>query len=145
MTEEELKEKGFASVLYKPYSIDELFTVTESCANQKQTNRIDLSPLLAFGEKQHTLEKLAATTQTDMAGVRQAAETQNMEALDIWIHHLRSSWMLIKAEQPLVSLYNIIHKESISDEELSIAVDRVLAQGYLIIDLARKEVKRWVE
>lgn len=145
VTEEELKEKGFASVLYKPYSIDELFTVTESCANQKQTNRIDLSPLLAFGEKQHTLEKLAATTQTDMAGVRQAAETQNMEALDIWIHHLRSSWMLIKAEQPLVSLYNIIHKESISDEELSIAVDRVLAQGYLIIDLARKEVKRWVE
>ena len=143
--EEELKGKGFAAVLSKPYSIDELLTVTESCIKWGKTNRIDLSPLLAFGDKRRTLEKLAVTTQSDMEKVRKAAEAKDMEALDSWVHHLRSSWMLIKAEQPLKTLYDAIHKESISDEELSEAVGAVLAQGKLIVDLARKEAERWAE
>lgn len=51
--------------------------------------------------------------------------------------------MLIKAEQPLKVLYDAIHKESVSDEELNAAVGAVLAQGKLIVDLARKEAERW--
>ena len=143
--EEELKRKGFAAVLYKPYSIDELLAVTENCIKRNNTSRIDLSPLLAFGDKRSILEKLAATTQSDMDEVRKAAEAKDMEALDNWVHHLRSSWMLIKAEQPLIVLYNAIHKKSISDEELSTTVGAVLAQGKLIIGLARKEAERWAE
>ena len=123
--EEELKRKGFAAVLYKPYSIDELLTVTENSIKRNKTSRIDLSPLLAFGDKRRTLEKLAVTTQSDMEEVRKAAEAKDMKALDNWVHHLRSSW--------------------ISDEELSAAVGVVLAQGKLIVDLARKEAERWAE
>lgn len=145
VSEEELKEKGFAAMLSKPYSIDELLTVTESCVKRNNINRIDLSPLLAFGDKRRTLAKLADTTQSDMEEVRKAAETKNMEALDKWVHHLRSSWMLIKAERPLVLLYDAIHKENISDEDIQSAVNEVLAQGKLIIDLARKEAERWAE
>ena len=140
---EELKAKGFAAMLSKPYSIDELLAVTERCVKRNETSRIDLSPLLAFGDKRSILEKLATTTQSDMEEVRKAAEAKDMKALDNWVHHLRSSWMLIKAEQPLKVLYEAIHKESISDEELSAAVGDVLAQGKLIVDLARKEAERW--
>ena len=143
--EKELTEKGFAAVLYKPYSIDELLAVTERCIKPKGTSNIDLSPLLAFGDKRRTLEKLAATTQSDMDEVRKAAEAGDMEALDSWIHHLRSSWMLIKAEQPLAVLYDTIHKGKISDNEVKAAVDAVLAQSKLIVDLARKEAQRWAE
>lgn len=145
VTEEELKDKGFAAMLSKPYSIDELLAVTESCVKRNNVNRIDLSPLLAFGDKQHTLEKLATTTQSDMEEVRKAAEAKDMKALDNWVHHLRSSWMLIKAEQSLKVLYDAIHEESISDEELSAVIGAVLAQGRLIVDLARKEAERWAE
>lgn len=141
--EEDLKAKGFATVLSKPYSIDELLAVTERCIKRNKTSRIDLSPLLAFGDKRRTLEKLVTTTQSDMEEVRKAAEAKDMKALDNWVHHLRSSWMLIKAEQPLKVLYDTIHTESISDEELSAAVGAVLAQGKLIVDLARKEAERW--
>lgn len=143
MEEKELTEKGFAAVLYKPYSIGELLAVTESCIKRDKTSRIDLSPLLAFGDKRRTLEKLVITTLSDMDEVCKAAEAKDMEALDGWVHHLRSSWMLIKAEQPLVTLYDAIHKKNISDEELSAAVGAVLAQGRLIVDLARKEAERW--
>ena len=109
--EEELTGKGFAAVLHKPYSIDELLAVTESCIKWNKPNCIDLSPLLAFGDKRRTLEKLVATTQSDMDEVRKAAEAKDMEALNNWVHHLRSSWILIKAEQPLVTLYEAIHKD----------------------------------
>ena len=144
VTEEELKAKGFAAMLSKPYSIDELLTVTENCIKRNKTNRIDLSLLLAFGDKRSTLEKLATTTQSDMEKMCKAAEAKDIEALDNWVHHLRSSWMLIKAEQPLKVLYDTIHnKENISEETVQSAVNAVLAQGKLIVDLARKEVERW--
>ena len=143
--EEELKNKGFAVVLSKPYSIDELLAVTERCIQRNKTNRIDLSPLLAFGDKRRTLQKLANTTQSDMEEVRKAAEAKDMEALDNWVHHLKSSWMLIKAEKPLKVLYDAIHKDSVSEGDVQSAVNEVLAQGKLIVDLARKEAERWAE
>lgn len=142
---EELKRKGFAAVLYKPYSIDELLAVTESCIKRNKANSIDLSSLLAFGDKRRTLEKLAATTQSDMEEVSKAAEAGDMEALDNWVHHLRSSWMLIKAEQPLAALYDAIHKEKISEEDIQSAVNGVLEQGVIIVETARKEAERWAE
>ena len=142
---EELTGKGFAAVLYKPYSIDELLAVTESCIKRNKANSIDLSSLLAFGDKRRTLEKLAATTQSDMDEVRKAAEAGDMEALDYWVHHLRSSWMLIKAEQPLAALYDAIHKEKISEEDIQSAVNGVLEQGVIIVETARKEAERWAE
>ena len=142
---EELMGKGFSAVLYKPYSIDELLAVTESCIKRNKANSIDLSSLLAFGDKRRTLEKLAATTQSDMDEVRKAAEAGDMEALDYWVHHLRSSWMLIKAEQPLAALYEAIHKGNVPDEKVQSAVNAVLAQGGLIVDSARKEAERWAE
>lgn len=145
VTEKELKEKGFVALLPKPYSIGELLAVTENCVMQKETNTVNLSPLLAFGDKRHTLERLAATTQADMDGVRTAAESKDMEALDGWVHHLRSSWMLIKAEQPLAVLYEAIHRDEVSEKELSDAIGKVLAQGKAITDLARKEAEQWEE
>ena len=143
--EEELEKKGFAAVLSKPYSIDDLLAVTECCARQKHANHVDLSPLLAFGDKRRTLEMLAATTQSDMEEVRKAAEAKDTEALDNWVHHLRSSWMLIKAEQPLAVLYDAIHKEGITYGEVQSAANAVLAQGNIIMDSARKEAERWAE
>ena len=144
VAEEELKESGFAAMLSKPYSIEELISVTEKCIEPKTNHRhIELSPLLAFGDKRHTLERLATTTQADMDGVRKAAESKDMEALNGWVHHLRSSWMLIKVEQPLVVLYETLHKDEVSEEELSNAIDNVLAQGNAITVLARKEAERW--
>ena len=71
-------------MLYKPYSIGELLAVTENSIKREKTNRIDLSPLLAFGDKRRTLEKLVTTTQSDMEEVRKAAEAKDMKALDNW-------------------------------------------------------------
>lgn len=141
--EKDMVAAGFAALLAKPFSIDELVSVTERCIPKEGTKRISLSPLLAFGDGRRTLERLVDETEKDMREIRRAAEAGDLKALDGWIHHIRSSWMLIKAEQPLAALYDVIHKENPSEEAWKAAVDAVLAQGKLIIDLARKEAERW--
>lgn len=143
ITEEELKLAGFTAMLGKPFSIAELLNVVSQYANKEHRQQPDFSALLAFGDRRHTLERLIMETKKEMDELRKAAETKDMEALDGWIHHLRSSWMLMKAEQPLTVLYKAIHNENISESKVNAAVDAVLAQGKLIVDLARKEMERW--
>ena len=145
ITEDELKSAGFTAMLGKPFSIAELLNVVSQYANKEHRQLPDFSALLAFGDRRHTLERLVAETKKEMDELRTAAETKDMEALDGWIHHLRSSWMLMKAEQPLTILYKAIHNENISESKVNAAVDAVLAQGKLIVDLARKEMERWEE
>ena len=145
ITEEELKSAGFTAMLGKPFSIAELLNVISQYANKEHRQQPDFSALLAFGDRRHTLERLIMETKKEMDELRKAAETKDMEALDGWIHHLRSSWMLMKAEQPLTILYKAIHNENISESKVNAAVDAVLAQGKLIVDLARKEMERWEE
>ena len=143
ITEEGLQSAGFTAMLGKPFSIAELLNVITQYANKEHRQQPDFSALLAFGDRRHTLERLIMETKKEMDELRKAAETKDMEALDGWIHHLRSSWMLMKAEQPLTVLYKAIHNENISESKVNAAVDAVLAQGKLIVDLARKEMERW--
>ena len=145
ITEEELKSAGFTAMLGKPFSIAELLNVVSQYANKEHRQLLDFSALLTFGDRRHTLERLVTETEKEMDEVQNAAKEKNMEALDGWVHHLRSSWMLMKAEQPLQELYAVIHSDSPTDGEITHAVNAVLAQGKMIVDLARKEAKRWEE
>lgn len=145
ITQEELVSQGFTAMLPKPFSIGELLDVIGMYVRKNPRLRPDLSPLLAFGDGKRTLERLASETEKEMDEVLKAAEAKDMEALDGWVHHLRSSWMLMKAEQPLMVLYEAIHKENISESEVNAAVSEVLAQGRLIMELARKEAEQWEE
>ena len=141
ITEEDLKSAGFTAMLAKPFSIEDLLSVTERCAVWVRIKSPDITSLLSFGNKRLTLERLMEETEKDMDGIRSAMAEGNMEALDGWIHHLRSSWMLMKAERPLQELYDLIHEPEHSNEGLTKAADAVLAQGETIIQLAKKEME----
>lgn len=145
ITEEELKSAGFTAMLGKPFSIAELLNVVSQYANKEHRQLLDFSALLTFSDRRHTLGRLVTETEKEMDEVQNAAKEKSMEALDGWVHHLRSSWMLMKAEQPLQELYAVIHSDSPTDGEITHAVNAVLAQGKMIVDLARKEAKRWEE
>ena len=140
--EAELKEAGFAGLLAKPFSMDELMDVTRRCIRRTRNRRPDFSALLAFGDRQRTLEQLISETEKDMEEVRRASERNDMAALDGWVHHLRSSWMVIRAERPLLELQEAIHKEPHSDEEVARAVRTVLEQGRIIMEAAEKEMDK---
>lgn len=141
VTEEELKQAGFSAVLFKPFSIDELLAVAEQCIGENRTRYIDLTPLFAYGNKRHRLECLISETEKELAGIRKAIDNADKDKIDGWIHHIRSSWMLIRAEQPLQELYEAIH-ENRTMEEIQARAGNVLLQGEKIIRLAKKEIEK---
>lgn len=140
ITEEELGQKGFVAALFKPFSIDELLMKAEQSIGKSKTGYIALSPLFAYGNRRYRLETLISETEKEIAGIKEAAADADYGKLDYWIHHIRSSWMLIRAEQPLQELYEALHGESVS-ENIQDKVQDVLAQGEKIIRLAKKEIK----
>ena len=143
ITKEELADAGFSSVLYKPFSIDELLAAAEECIGEDSTPRIDLGPLFAYGDKRQRLECLVRETEKEMAAIREEAERCDRDRLDYWIHHIRSSWMLIHAEGPLQELYDVLHGNGTA-EEIREYAGKVTGQGETIIRLARKEMERTV-
>lgn len=141
ITEKELKSAGFSAMLSKPFSIEDLLAVSGKNIITRQSKHLDLSPLLAFGNKRNTLKRLITETEKEMQEIRLAMLVGDMETLNNWIHHLRSSWMLMKADQPLQVLYEVIHDKGHSSEKLSEAVGTVLTQGKTIIRMAKKEME----
>ncbi len=141
----ELLESGFAGCLFKPFSISELKEVSDKCAIKASPNRkIDFSALLSYGNEAVMLEKLITETEKEMQAVRDAAKEYDLQELDALIHHLRSSWEILRADHPLRELYGLLHGKNKPDNEaLSHAVTTVLDKGIEIIRLAKEERRKY--
>ena len=142
---EELIECGFAECLPKPFSISELMEVSDKCAMKGNRNeKPDFTFLLSYGNESVMLDKLIAETEKEMQAVRDAEQRKDFKELDILTHHLRSSWEILRADQPLRGLYKLLHGSTVPDYEgLNKAVTAVLDMGADIIRLAKEERRKY--
>ena len=138
-------ERGFAGCLFKPFSISELMEISDKCAIKgNQNEKPDFSTLLSYGNESVMLEKLIAETEKEMQAVRNAEQRKDMQELDTLSHHLRSSWQILRADQPLKELYNLLHGSgSPDDKAIGKAVTAVLDKGSEIIRLAKEERRKY--
>ena len=89
------------------------------------------------------LEKLITETEKEMQAVKDAERRKDLQGLDVLIHHLRSSWEILHADQPLRELYKLLHcKDTPAYEALNNAVTAVLDKGSEIIRLAKEERRK---
>ena len=144
-SKEELMERGFSGCLFKPFSISELLEVSDKCAMKGTRNeKPDFTSLLSYGNESVMLEKLITETEKEMQAIREAGLKKDLQELDTLTHHLRSSWEILRAEQPLKELYKLLHGRTSSDyEELNKAVTAVLDKGTEIIQLAKEERRKY--
>ena len=144
-SKEELMEHGFSGCLLKPFSISELMEVSDKCAmKSKRNEKPDFTSLLSYGNEAVMLEKLIAETEKEMQAVREAELRKDLQELDALTHHLRSSWEILRADQPLRELYKLLHGSTVPDHEaLSNAVTAVLDMGSEIIRLAKEERRKY--
>jgi len=144
-SKEELMERGFADCLPKPFSISELIEVSDKCAiNGNRNEKPDFTSQLSYGNEAVMLEKLIAETEKEMRSVRDAEQRKDLQELDALTHHLRSSWEILRADQPLRELYKLLHSEYISNNEaIHKAVTAVLDKGSEIIRLAKEERRKY--
>ena len=144
-SKEELMEHGFAGCLFKPFSISELMEVSDNCAIKGTPDEVlDFSTLLSYGNESVMLEKLILETEKEMQAVKDAEQNQDFQELDVLIHHLRSSWEILRSDRPLRELYKLLHGNIVPDNEaLHNAVTAVLDKGSEIIRLAKEERKKY--
>lgn len=142
---EELLTKGFAGCLFKPFSISELMEVSDKCAIKITSDgKPDFSALLSYGNEAVMLEKLITETEKEMQAVRDAAKDNNLQMLDSLTHHLRSSWEILRADQPLKELYGLLHGKATPDENtFQQAVKSVLDKGMEIVQQAKEERRKY--
>jgi len=144
-SKEELIERGFAGCLFKPFSISELLEVSDKCALKGTWDeKPNFSTLLSYGNESVMLEKLITETEKEMQAVKDAEQRKDSQELDALTHHLRSSWEILRADQPLRELYKLLHGSDVPDNEaLHNAVTAVLDKGSEIIRLAKEERRKY--
>ncbi len=142
---EELLACGFAGCLFKPFSISELIEASDRCAMKVTFDGIpDFSTLLSYGNEAVILDKLITETGKEMQEVRDAAARNDLQGLNALVHHLRSSWEILRADPPLQGLYELLHTGGVSnDKALNRAVITVLDKGAEIIRLAKEERRKY--
>ena len=142
---EELMERGFSGCLLKPFSISELMEVSDKCAMKGNRNeKPDFTSLLSYGNEAVMLEKLITETEKEMQAIRDAAQRKDLQELDALTHHLRSSWEVLRADQPLRKLYVLLHDEGTPNwEAIHNAVKTVSDIGLMIIAMAKEERKKY--
>ena len=144
-SKEELMERGFSGCLLKPFSISELMEVSDKCAMKGNRNEKPVfTSLLSYGNEAVMLEKLIAETEKEMQSVRDAEQRKDLQELDALTHHLRSSWEILRADQPLRELYKLLHCDGTPDDKtIGNAVKAVLDKGSEIIRLAKEERRKY--
>ncbi len=144
-SKEELMERGFSGCLLKPFSISELLEVSDKCAMKGNRNeKPDFTSLLSYGNEAVMLEKLITETEKEMQAIREAGLKKDLQELDALTHHLRSSWEILRADQPLRELYKLLHSEGTPDDKtIGNAVKAVLDKGSEIIRLAKEERRKY--
>ena len=142
---EELLERGFAGCLFKPFSMSELMEVSDNCATKEtQNDKPDLSTLLSYGNECTMLEKLITETEKEMLAVREVGEHKDFQEMKALVHHLRSSWEILRADRPLRELYSLLHANTVPDDEtLNPTITAVLDKGAEIIRLAKEERRKY--
>ena len=142
---EELMERGFSGCLLKPFSISELMEVSGKCAMKGKLNeKPDFTSLLSYGNEAVMLEKLITETEKEMQSVRNAEQRKDLQELDALTHHLRSSWEILRADQPLRELYKLLHSDGTpNDKTIGNAIKSVLDKGSEIIRLAKEERRKY--
>ena len=144
-SKEELMERGFSGCLLKPFSISELMEVSDKCAMKGNRNeKPDFTSLLSYGNESVMLEKLITETEKEMQAIREAGLKKDLQELDALTHHLRSSWEILRADQPLRELYKLLHSDGTPDDKtIGNAVKAVLDKGSEIIRLAKEERRKY--
>ena len=144
-SKEELMDRGFTGCLLKPFSISELMEISDKCAiKSNQNEKPDFTSLLSYGNEAVMLEKLIAETEKEMQAVREAELRKDLQELDALTHHLRSSWEILRADQPLRELYKLLHSNAVPDYKvLNNAVKAVLDMGAEIVRLAKEERRKY--
>ncbi len=143
-SEEEFMKAGFAGCVYKPFSREELTNAVLTCVKQQQSGdkEIDFSVLLTGEEDdREMLELLIRETEKNMAELTEAVKRGDKAKVSAIVHHLLSTWELLRIECPLIELRRALSANDMMDETMREAVKKVEVTAGMLVEQAEEMIK----
>lgn len=144
--EADFVKAGFTSCLHKPFSSTELLSAVQSCVGEHgeqfslQANFFELLSSEQNGKEM--LELLIRETKKDLQALIGSVEKGDHRATTLLVHHLLPLWEIVRADIPLRELSKVLAEvNGMKDEKVRNAVDRVIANGKLLIMQAEEKIK----
>lgn len=133
----ELLEQGFDGLLPKPFNTEDLMNLVNRFVPEGRKREIpDLSNASA-----EMLTKLAEETEAALVMLNEAYEKWDMEQLDEWCHRLGGSWSLVRADEPVDELHDMLKRQDGMDAKtMKPVIDRIVAMGRRIIEKSNARV-----
>lgn len=140
ISEEELRNEGFAGCLYKPFSLNDIVEIISKCKRDSDNGeiRLDFTMLLEYGNKEKALDGLIIETKRGMETIETAWEIRDKYKMRDKIHQLVSLWLLVSADVPLNRLGEMLKSEDTGDSDIQKMLERVKEYGKTIIETAEK-------
>lgn len=144
--ETDFVKAGFASCLYKPFSITELLSAVQSCIGKlgKQSSlQANFSELLSSEQNgKEMLELLIRETEKDMQTLTESVGKEDHPSITLLVHHLLPLWEIVRVDIPLRELCKILAEgNGMRSEKVRNAVNRVIATGKQLIIQAEEKIK----
>ncbi len=143
-SEDEFRKAGFAGCVYKPFSREELINAVLTCVKQYQSESrvIDFSVLLTGeDDDREMLELLIRETGKKMAELTEAVERGDKAKVSALVHHLLSTWELLRIECPLMELRSTLSAREMMDETVREAVKKIEATARMLVEQAEEMIK----
>ncbi len=142
---EELEKAGFAGCVYKPFSREELLNAVLTCVKHHQTGslEIDFSVLLTGeDDDREMLELLIRETEKNMAELSEAVERKDKAKVSALVHHLMSTWELLRIENSLMELRNMLSKTDMIDKDICESVRKVQDTAHKLVEQAERMIQK---
>lgn len=146
ISEEELRNEGFAACLYKPFSLNDIVEVISKCKKDGGNTdvRLDFTLLLEYGDRIRSLDGLITETKNCLDTIESAWAGKDKIIMRETLHKLGSLWSLVRAEVPLNMLGDLLKSETSEDSDIQAMLERVKECGRNIVETAEK-MKEGVE
>jgi DNA-binding response OmpR family regulator len=109
-----LLEAGFDGCIFKPFSMNELLKyIATVIKRRKLEHKTDFSKILAdVTDRRHILESMIRTCEKDMAELRNAMMSNDIESMRCTAHRMFPMWEMLSMESVLSEYRNILNPGS---------------------------------
>lgn len=139
-----LLEAGFDGCIFKPFSMNELLKyIATVIKRRKLEHKTDFSKILAdVTDRRHILESMIRTCEKDMADLRNAMMSNDIESMRSTAHRMFPMWEMLSMESVLSAYRNILKNQGSDIRTITSNTKLIIDHIERLMDDAENEINR---
>ena len=139
-----LLEAGFDGCIFKPFSMNELLKYIATVIKRRELeHKTDFSKILAdVTDRRHILESMIRTCEKDMADLRNAVMSNDIESMRSTAHRMSPMWEMLSMESVLSAYRNILKNPGSDNRTITSNTKLIIDHIERLMDDAENEINR---